>query len=81
MRVHSQAVGEALHGAQREVALTALDAPEVGPVHAERVRQGLLAQPPLGPDRPDALSDSPLQITFHPPTVRASLLLCLQTYE
>lgn len=55
------------------IALTALDPPNVVPMKAGAVGEILLAQSSLQPQRPEARADiSQLRVNFHPPDLRHS---------
>ncbi len=49
LRLHSERIGEALHGTQAGVAIAPFDGADERPVHAGARRELLLREPPLLP--------------------------------
>ncbi len=50
-RIDVDPLGDSLQALQGEVALTALDAPQVGPVHTEKIGELFLAQTARNPEQ------------------------------
>lgn len=80
-RVDADAVCDALEAAESQVALAALHAAHVRAMHAEDVREGLLAETERLAVPAQVAPDSPLQISFHRRDGGDALLDGLQTYR
>jgi len=68
-RVDAEPLGEPLDRPQREIPLTALDAPHVGPVHVEHVSECLLAEPELESAPAQLPAQPSLELSFHAATM------------
>lgn len=76
-----QSLGEVFERRESEVALSSLDGSEVGPVVAEPLRHGLLAQASLEPPHSKLTAHGLLQLGGHDSDCRGTLLIGLQTDE
>lgn len=79
--IDSYAARQPFERAEGEVALTALYAAHVGAMHADAIRELLLAQPSLAAEGADVLAGDALKVTFHVTTIPDLLLVRLQTDE
>jgi hypothetical protein len=77
--IEVQAIRDALDGLEGEVPLAALDAAEVGPVHADEFSEVLLGQAAALTVRTQVLSEGPLKDAFHGGHRDGLLLFGLQT--
>lgn len=80
-RRHLEKGSEAFHAPQRQVALSALDTTDVGPVEADLMGERLLAQASSCADGSDVAPHDALQLALDTVDIEAPLLDGPRTYE
>jgi hypothetical protein len=81
VRLQAEAIGVTLQSLEGDVALTAFQSADVGPVYAEDVGESLLGQAAFLPVLPKVLAERSLEFSLHGPSVLGLLLEGLQTYK